>query len=58
MLALSAKKHYTETILKEIGFISNPSNTYSTVNKYPAEVIDNIIKYCKSLRERLEKRRL
>ena len=49
MLALSPKKHYAETILKEIGFIGNPINTYSSVNKCPAEVIGNIIKYSKCL---------
>ena len=41
MLRLSAKK-LCEIIIKEIGFIGNPSNTYSTANRFSAEVIDNL----------------
>lgn len=40
MLRLSAKK-LCEIIIKEIDFIGNPSNTYSTANRFSAEVIDN-----------------
>ena len=40
-IAIIYKKDYVEIILKEIGFIDNPSNTDTVANKCSSEIIDS-----------------
>ena len=39
------RRYYVERILKEINFIGNPSNSYSTANRCLAEIVDNNKEY-------------
>ena len=48
-VVIICKKYYTEIIVKEIDFIDDPSNTYSTTNESSDKIIDNNVEYSKWL---------
>ena len=44
--AFICKSHYIKVILKEVGYLGNPSDTYKFTNKLSADIIQNNVEFC------------
>ena len=49
-VAIVCKRYYVEVILKEVGILSSPSDTYADTQKSREEIIDDNLQYSKHLK--------